>query len=219
MANLSAMLDKSVAANVEPIIANLTPDSTDGDYNRVIANSYNPEIKALAARKMATFSDQYTPLRQNWSAYTDDGLHPNTAGYNVMASTWYNAIVRLGQKPIVATRAPAGVQATNATLSAVVTPNGTETRCYFEYGSGERLTFNSEEFRLGAEKPQTPISITVHGLKPLTEYRYRAVAINKTGKKAGEIRSFKTVEKDSGGSGGVGGGGGGGGCFINALSF
>jgi len=211
MANLGAMLDNSVAANVEPIIANLTPDGTNGGYNRAIANSYNPQIKALADRKRMTFSDQYTPLSQNWGDYTDDGLHPNSAGYRMMANTWYDAIVVLGQKPRVTTRAPAEVQATNATLSALVTPNGTETRCYFEYGDGDELVFNSEEIIIGAQEPETPVEITIYDLEPLTQYRYRAVAVNETGNKSGGIKSFQTIEKDpdTGGSG----------CFMDTINY
>jgi lysophospholipase L1-like esterase len=91
--NLGAMLDKASAAGVTPIISTLTPDSQPNIGGlKNIPNTYNPAITSMAQQKKVTVCDQYAALIGNWSSMTYDNLHPNSAGYQVMASTWYGTL-------------------------------------------------------------------------------------------------------------------------------
>jgi len=85
--NLGIMIDKSLARGLTVVIATLTPHpETD------VGNFFSPEIIALAQQKGALLADMYGATAAQWNTLSDDGLHPNDAGYQVMADTWFNAI-------------------------------------------------------------------------------------------------------------------------------
>lgn len=86
--NLNEMINKSRAAGAIPLISTLTPDSTPYGAQKHIEDAYNPMIHALAADTGTTLVDQYGALAPSWSTWNYDGLHPNDAGYQVMAETW-----------------------------------------------------------------------------------------------------------------------------------
>ena len=96
--NLGMMVDYCISYNVTPIIATLPPLKIDvsgskGGYIDEIPNVYNPGIKEIASEKGITVSDQYAALVGQWKSYSDDYIHPNEAGYSVMAQTWYISIL------------------------------------------------------------------------------------------------------------------------------
>ena len=93
ISNLEIMIDKSIAKLVIPVIATITPDSRDSQEDKDILKACNSEIMALATRKAISLCDQYSAVIDNWSSLTDDGVHPNDDGYQVMAQTWYNTIL------------------------------------------------------------------------------------------------------------------------------
>ncbi len=102
--NLGIMVDYCISYNVTPIIATLTPLKIDvsgsrGGYIDEIPNVYNPGIKEIASEKGITVSDQYAALNGQWKSYSDDYIHPNEAGYSVMAQTWYDTISALPPEP------------------------------------------------------------------------------------------------------------------------
>ena len=95
--NLGIMVDYCISYNVTPIIATLTPLKIDvsgsrGGYIDEILNYYNPGIKEIASGRGIEVSDQYAEFDGQWNRYSDDYIHPNEAGYSVMAQTWYNSI-------------------------------------------------------------------------------------------------------------------------------
>jgi lysophospholipase L1-like esterase len=95
--NLGIMVDYCISYNVTPIIATLPPMKIDasgsrGGYIDEIPNYYNPGIKDIASEKGITVCDQYAAFDGGWNSYSDDGIHPNEAGYSVMAQTWYDSI-------------------------------------------------------------------------------------------------------------------------------
>ena len=88
--NLNLMVDKALARSSVPVVGTLTPD-TITSYKLI--NLTNTLLRELAAQKGVPLADLHSATAPNWSAYTADGLHPNRTGYNVMARTWYNAMV------------------------------------------------------------------------------------------------------------------------------
>ena len=93
--NLGIMVDYCISYNVIPIIATLPPikkGSNKGGYVDEIPNVYNPGIKEIASGRGIEVSDQYAEFDGQWNRYSDDYIHPNEAGYSVMAQTWYNSI-------------------------------------------------------------------------------------------------------------------------------
>lgn len=88
--NVSLMIDKALARSVTPVIGTLTRD-TITTYKPI--NETNSMLRNLAAQKGVPLADLYSATSSNWAAYTSDGLHPNQAGYTVMARTWFNAMV------------------------------------------------------------------------------------------------------------------------------
>jgi len=92
--NLGIMIDIAKNAGLTPIVSTLTPDSQpDVGSWKDIPNTYNPAIAALAQEKDVALCDQYAALIQNWDNWTYDNLHPNDAGYQVMADTWYLTLI------------------------------------------------------------------------------------------------------------------------------
>jgi lysophospholipase L1-like esterase len=80
------------------VVAKLVPTRTDSLNEQV--RTYNDAVGALVSERSAAgehiaLVDMYAAFTQN-SRYQDellfDGLHPNDAGYAVMAEAWYEAI-------------------------------------------------------------------------------------------------------------------------------
>jgi lysophospholipase L1-like esterase len=97
---LGALLDRITAdePNALLVVAKITPTTTDTTNARV--QTYNNAIPGLvqaraAAGKHIALVDMYAAFTANTSyktALMNDDLHPNDAGYVVMAQTWYAAI-------------------------------------------------------------------------------------------------------------------------------
>lgn len=88
--NLGEMIDHSINYGTTPLLATLPPrqDSLDGR----VKDDINPAISGLAHEKGVTLVDQYTDLAKDKDKYMADHLHPNDAGYELMADTWFTAI-------------------------------------------------------------------------------------------------------------------------------
>lgn len=96
--NLSEMIDKSIARNVEPILGTITPNTSGSplfDPSR-INEDYNPLIRELAQEKGVLLADHYEEMIADWdSLYTSgDGLHLNEAGNYKLAENWFDALVQ-----------------------------------------------------------------------------------------------------------------------------
>jgi lysophospholipase L1-like esterase len=97
---LGALLDRinKDAPKALIVVAKLVPTTNDTTNTRV--RTYNDAIPGLvqtraAAGKPIVLVDMYTAISANTSyktALMNDELHPNDAGYVVMAQTWYAAI-------------------------------------------------------------------------------------------------------------------------------
>ncbi len=91
--NLTAMVNKSQAAGAIPIISTVTPD-TDPQVTLTVSiqNDYNPAIDAIATEQGITLVDAYAALAPDWPSYTTEGLHPNVAGQQILATLFYNVL-------------------------------------------------------------------------------------------------------------------------------
>ncbi len=89
--NLRFMIRKVKDFGATPVISPLTPD-TEADKP---ISEMNSLIEILAEREDTLLCDQYEALVDNWDDLTDDGLHPNTEGYETMASAWFATIAPL----------------------------------------------------------------------------------------------------------------------------
>jgi lysophospholipase L1-like esterase len=89
--NLGWMIDSSQDAGAIPILSTVTPN-TKTSLTVSIENDLNPAIASLAAGKGVTLVDSHAAVAGNWSSLTTDGLHPNAAGAEVLASAFYAAL-------------------------------------------------------------------------------------------------------------------------------
>lgn len=97
---LGLLLDRIInkSPNALVVVAQIVPTKVDSTNDRVKA--YNAAIPALVkaradAGKHITMVDMYGAFTKNAdykTAYMKDDLHPQDAGYVVMANTWYAAI-------------------------------------------------------------------------------------------------------------------------------
>jgi lysophospholipase L1-like esterase len=71
------------------------PLITDVDVSRMSTqvSIYNDEIARLSSANGATTVDFFnSTIFENWATLSDDGNHPNGAGYDAIATIWYQAI-------------------------------------------------------------------------------------------------------------------------------
>ena len=94
VANLSSMIDRVLARNATPILATLTPDNRNNGFKPI--EEINSRIKTLAAEKNIAVVDLYAATTGSWNSLNSDGLHPNAAGYKLIAQTWYSQFPALG---------------------------------------------------------------------------------------------------------------------------
>jgi lysophospholipase L1-like esterase len=96
--NLGSMIDQARALNVIPVVSTLTPDSSQSETFKNIP-AINAEILAMAAGRGVTVADNYTATVADWPSLTADGLHPNDAGYGVLATTFALAMLPFAPAP------------------------------------------------------------------------------------------------------------------------
>jgi lysophospholipase L1-like esterase len=89
--NLYSMTGIGWSMGVTPVIGTMPPDTKSG--YRPIIDYYNIFIRLIANFTGARLADHNATLGPAWGALTYDGLHPNDVGYQVMAETWFYAML------------------------------------------------------------------------------------------------------------------------------
>lgn len=84
------------------------------------------------------------------------------------------------------------VTATSATLTGTVNPNGSDTRCVFEYGPTRNYGSTTPRQNIEGGTRTVHVSAKVTGLKPKTTYHFQLVCRNLGGQTGGGDRKFKT---------------------------
>ena len=113
--NLASMGELAEAAGIRVVLASLLPVSDEkktprghamirtGERPPAALRALNEWIAAQAKRRGYTYLDYYTPLADEHGMLkvdlTDDGLHPNLAGYTIMAPLTEQAVAKALKHP------------------------------------------------------------------------------------------------------------------------
>jgi DNA-binding beta-propeller fold protein YncE len=136
-------------------------------------------------------------------------VHANLAGLQGGTTYHYRLLVaneptgRLGAEdrqlstpptPLIANAAASNVTPSSADLSATINPLGVPvTSCTFEYGTttsyGSSAPCAQSEAQIGSASTPVPVSASLSGLAPNTEYHWRLVAANANGSSEGTLGS------------------------------
>jgi hypothetical protein len=95
--------------------------------------------------------------------------------------------------PGVTTRPVSSIGDNTATFNATVTPNGTSTTVYFEFGTSTSYGSKSPSKNIGSGGNAQNVGIGVSGLAANTIYHVRVVATNTTGTNSGSDVTFTTT--------------------------
>ena len=80
-----------------PVIGTLLPDTRGNANNDKGIPDANNVIRAMLVDKGVQLAELYLATSfSGWANLMADGLHPNSAGYNLMAQTWYTALGEAG---------------------------------------------------------------------------------------------------------------------------
>lgn len=110
-----------------------------------------------------------------------------TANFHVSATPVANL-----SAPSVTTNAATNVAQTSVTLNGVVTPNGSETTSWFEWGTTSSFGTTIQKGSQGAGTSAVSITAGIWNLTQNTTYYFRAVANNAQGTTYGATLSFTT---------------------------
>jgi len=102
--NLRTMIDAAIANKTVPVVGTLTPASSTGPHR-----GWEPFIESLNSKILALCEEMEVECADHYAAFTidsryivspyalliEDGLHPNAAGYDVMAETWKKALKKV----------------------------------------------------------------------------------------------------------------------------
>lgn len=92
---LQGMVRDAKSRNVKPVLATLPPQNPAG-YRALawsLVDPFNQEVKALASGESVPVVDVNVAFNGDFSLLSADGLHPNQAGYQKIADTFF-AVVR-----------------------------------------------------------------------------------------------------------------------------
>lgn len=96
--NLQTMIGYVKASGATPLLASLTPTSGDHAFLQSGIVTVNAAIRGLAAREGIALVDLHGAFvaEADYSLLlSHDGLHPNAAGYDLMAEVWLESLLEL----------------------------------------------------------------------------------------------------------------------------
>lgn len=102
ISNLRLMIDAARRNNTVPVIGTLLPTvGAHAGWNPFVI-SVNAQIRALCAELGLEYADHYQAFESDpgflaspYALLSEDGLHPNHAGYALMAKTWRWPLLRV----------------------------------------------------------------------------------------------------------------------------
>jgi len=96
------------------------------------------------------------------------------------------------QSPVVTTNAASNIQATQATVSATVNPNGGATTVYFDWGTDNQFNNTKSYGGIGSGLSNVNVNTPLTGLVCNTTYQVRARAVNSADTTIGNSQEFTT---------------------------
>jgi lysophospholipase L1-like esterase len=191
---LGRMMDAARTANMEPIVATITPDQRGIDKEIEYRNSL---IKIKANEKGVAVVDMYNGLLGNWSAYvSSDNLHPNTYGYKAMARQWFVPFYNIQLTTGTAEAFQDSPKSMTAVLNGSAKANGKVFEVEFQYGLDSSMT---ETVPASPDKGDASgglvVSAEIGGLQFETQYYYRMVSYLDGMTFYGDIKEFTTPER------------------------
>lgn len=94
VANLRYMIRAAKANNTLPVIATLGPVFGQWAWRRPMVIELNQSIRQLATDEGISCADLEVALNWNSAYIGEDGLHPNSAGHQIIANAFYRALTR-----------------------------------------------------------------------------------------------------------------------------
>jgi subtilase family serine protease len=119
----------------------------------------------------------------------------DSTDYGLASATVTLTVVPATVMPSVTTSGATAVAPNSATLTAQVTPNGSNTHVWFLYGTSNTLSGASQTASqdLGSGNASANISASAANLSANTTYYFQAVAQNSAGTMQGSIQNFVTA--------------------------
>jgi hypothetical protein len=96
--------------------------------------------------------------------------------------------------PSVTTDGAGEVTFDTATLHGALTPHGSDTSYYFQFGLTTAYGSQTTIADAGAGTANVNVALPITGLQPLTVYHYRLVAVNATGAATGKDKTLLTTK-------------------------
>jgi hypothetical protein len=96
--------------------------------------------------------------------------------------------------PSVTTDSAGEVTFDTATLHGALTPHGSDTSYYFQFGLTTAYGSQTTIADAGAGTANVNVALPITGLQPLTVYHYRLVAVNATGAATGKDKTLLTTK-------------------------
>ena len=96
--------------------------------------------------------------------------------------------------PSVSTGSAGEVTFDSATLHGALTPHGSDTSYYFQFGLTNAYGSQTTIADAGAGTTNVNVALPITGLQPLTVYHYRLVAVNATGAATGKDQTLLTTK-------------------------
>jgi DNA-binding beta-propeller fold protein YncE len=101
--------------------------------------------------------------------------------------------------PVISEDHLAGATDTEATLKALVNPEGLTTTYHFEYGLDETYGQSTPTIPVGKDRTPHPVLANLAGLAPATTYHWRIAAVNASGETEGAdhtLTTYRTASPD-----------------------
>lgn len=188
-----ALVERNLGKFYAPLFG---PSATDTPRNLFEFGASASSFVSLAPSPALSFPNTGAPAIGGLSRGTDRNLYgvlPDGAGNS---GSLYRVVMPSSGDPLpaVTTLAPTNVQSLSATLNGTVTPNGTPSVVYFEYGAttayGKRTP--AVLFQPGAS-PTISVSVEALGLTRNAEFHFRIVAENDGGTALGLDQTATTT--------------------------
>jgi hypothetical protein len=144
---------------------------------------------SLTAGQSQAVIVRYSPLVA--TTVPDTGSVVFTGGGGASRAVSGSAVARV--PPTVTTGSASGVGQSGATLNGTVTPNGTATTAYFEYGLTTNYGSQTPNQNMGSGATPAAVSAGVTGLTCGTPYHFRLVGTNTAGTVPGADQVLTTT--------------------------